>query len=214
MSLFKKLALLSTISILPAVSMDAAAPKPTIAHIQALSAEELANGNFDLKLTPDDWNGIFPGATTSDDALNAKSKVRDAMRLRSEKTRVNPDDARRAVEAAAQHEAAARENIGQGLDLGIAAEDLTQDLSASIRSILGKMGQLQGLADQSRETVTQIRAQVEALQRLTAQSGDINQQKQALLDDLRARIQTISDDQARVNGELPKIEQLLAQLNQ
>lgn len=213
MSLVRKIALLSAISILPALSMDYPAPKPTLNQIQNMSDQELADAALNLRLMKDDWETLFPGTVTSDDALKAKEKVRAAMRLRSEKVRINPQDALRSIESASKHEEDARINIGQGLDLGIEAEDLTQNLLASIQSILGKMAQLEGLSQQSGEAVMQIQKQIETLAQLVKESGQIDKEKQRLVDELRQKIQLLREDQGRVDQELPKLEELLQKLS-
>lgn len=214
MSLVRKIALLSAISILPALSMDNPAPKPTLNQIKNMSAQQLADADLNLRLIQNDWETLFPGKVSSGEALDAKTKIRQAMRLRSEKVRINPEDALRSIESARIHEEYARTNIGQGLDLGIEAEDLTQNLSASIQSILGKMAQLENLSKQSGEAVMQIQKQIETLARLVQQSGQIDQEKQRLVDDLRQKIQILREDQGRVDQELPSLEELLQKLSQ
>ncbi len=208
MSLVKKISLLSVISVLPALSMDGP-QQLTLDNIENMTAQQLADSDFKLRLGQEDWNKLFPGMETSDDALNAKTKVHLAMRLRSEKVRINQEETLRSIDSANQYEKSARTNIGQGLDLGITAEGLTQDLSVSIKSILEKMAQLQGLSQQSGDTVTQINRQIEALRQLLERSSAIDTEKEKLLADLRQIIQNISEGQNSVNRELPELVRIL-----
>lgn len=212
MKLFKKILMISVLGSMSAWSMDGNRQNPSMENLTNMDAQALADSDLNLRLTPEDWGGLLGDQVNSDQALDLKQKVAQASRLRTQRSRINPDEARLAIGEAQHQEGLARENIGSGFGGISEAQGITEDLNQSIARILRIIAQFSATANQSAETLRLIEAQVEALTQLYAQSQEISEQKAATLESLNQKVAKLQEEQGATDVTLREIQDLMHNL--
>lgn len=212
MKILRKAMILSVSGILSSMAMDQG-KKP---NLEDLDQDEiaLANSDLNLRLNSDDWNRILGEPRADDKALDLRQKVLQALKIRANRARVNPEDAQLIIKTAQEDEKKAREHIGQATDAWAQSEAITQDINESIAAILLDIKGFTAIAKNSQETVRRIQEQLVDLNRLYAQAKDIGRDKMATLEKMNAMIAMLGRDTDEQANTIQEINVLLGLLKE